>query len=81
MIQARTPRLARRLEVAVGLVAVEPHVGDRLAGRAPQQLGQVAVAVRADDQVEHARAVEQALAQVLGHAAGDARRPDSGAAA
>ena len=65
-------RRAPRLEVAVGLVAVEPHAGDRRARRVPQQLGKRAVAVGPHHQVEHPRFVEQALAQVLGHAAGHA---------
>ena len=65
-------RLALGLEVAVGLVAVEPRVRDRFPGRAPEQVGKRAVAVGAHDQVEHARLVEQSRAEVLGHAAGDA---------
>ena len=65
------PRPASGLEVAVGLVAVEPGVRDRLAGRAREQLGKRPVAVGADHQVEHARLIEQLGTQMLGHASGD----------
>src|SRR5207244_10655153 len=38
-------RFALGLEVAVGLVAIEPHVRRRLTRRAPQEIGEVAMAV------------------------------------
>ena len=68
--QARTPPSRCGVDVGVGLVAIEAHVDERIAGGVAEQLGQAAIGVGADDEVDERQLRHERVAQVLRHAAG-----------